>query len=266
MTSMFSSPTYDYCKGMYAHDTFSGCNPATLSTETRWTIAKLMMKATTTLPCLDMCSGPGIAAAEADAKGVPAKETKMAVTFTVGLSKVVFIAYGVWDNLRFVPSVRPRRSDARCLGMDCVCSRVLISFRYPRRCAREQIRTRVHLRVHPLVIVRARRLPLDACRRVAVRGRDELRMRVGVVLDQDALIMQPEDGDLVPEVIDECSDCYAVAGTAVGAESGWCAYTGRTLWKSCVGLQATVDMIQHAHTASCRIILLTRNERPVETE
>jgi hypothetical protein len=53
-------------------------------------------------------------------------------------------------------------------------------------CAREQIRTRLHLLVRPPAVIRARRLPLDTCRRVAVRGldeRDELRVRVRVILD-----------------------------------------------------------------------------------
>jgi hypothetical protein len=50
--------------------------------------------------------------------------------------------------------------------------------------------------------------------------RDELRVRVGVVLDQNALVTQAEDGDLVPEVVSERASCYADARAAVGPDCG----------------------------------------------
>jgi hypothetical protein len=48
--------------------------------------------------------------------------------------------------------------------------------------------------------------------------RDELRVCVGVVLDQDAFITQSEDGDLVPEVVGERAGWFADTGAPVRAD------------------------------------------------
>jgi hypothetical protein len=68
-------------------------NPAALSTEASVTIANPMMKATTALPCLGMCSGR----ADADEESVLVREAIMVVVVAVAAAStsVVFIVYGV---------------------------------------------------------------------------------------------------------------------------------------------------------------------------
>jgi hypothetical protein len=112
---------------------------------------------------------------------------------------------GVWRSISSVSSIRrPISSDAKCLSMCCM----LAGFRYPRRCAHEQIRTLLHQLVRPSPIVRARWLPMNTHSGATVRGlhkRDKLRVCVGIILDQDTFITQ-------------LAGCFADAGVAVRAD------------------------------------------------